>query len=199
MRTQEVEDPVESAGESPRPAFSLDPPTDSRPECLPHRGSSAAATTDAERLQFVLEGSDDGYWDWDVASGRVQVNRRWWELRGLNPTQDLSLNVDGWAETIHPGDVAVVGDRAFVADGSSGLRVVDVSDPGSPSEVTGLPATGPAHQVEVQVALEETGPGQGLDESVHDRLLMLRPRSSDGGCGRFPWKTERLARAVTFP
>ena len=29
----------------------------------------------------------------------------------------------------------------------------------------------PAHQVEVQVALEETEPGQGLDERVHDRIL----------------------------
>src|SRR5262249_43886397 len=33
----------------------------------------------------------------------------------------------------------------------------------------------PAHQVEVQVALEETGPSQDLDESVHDQLLLQRP------------------------
>jgi CSLREA domain-containing protein len=59
----------------------------------------------------------------------------------------------GSLDTTSASDVAVLGDRAFVADGSSGLRVVDVSDPGSPREVVGLPATGPAHEVEVQDGL----------------------------------------------
>jgi CSLREA domain-containing protein len=59
----------------------------------------------------------------------------------------------GSLDTDAAGDVAVVGNRAFVADGSSGLRVVDVSDPSSPREITGLGATGPAHQVEIEDGL----------------------------------------------
>jgi hypothetical protein len=51
-----------------------------------------------------------------------------------------------------PGDVAdveVVGNLAFVADGAAGLRVLDVSDPASPSEIGSLDTPGLATDVEV--------------------------------------------------
>ena len=51
-----------------------------------------------------------------------------------------------------PGDVAdveVVGNLAFVADGAAGLRVLDVSDPASPSEIGALDTPGLATDVEV--------------------------------------------------
>jgi hypothetical protein len=45
--------------------------------------------------------------------------------------------------------VAVVGDLAYLADGSSGLRVIDVSDPASPVELGSLDTPGYAYGVEV--------------------------------------------------
>jgi PAS domain S-box-containing protein len=30
-----------------------------------------------ERLSFVVDGSNDGFWDWDVPTGRVTFSRRW--------------------------------------------------------------------------------------------------------------------------
>ena len=35
-----------------------------------------------ERLKFVLEGSQLGFWDWDLESGGVKRNERWAEMLG---------------------------------------------------------------------------------------------------------------------
>jgi hypothetical protein len=46
-------------------------------------------------------------------------------------------------------DVVVVGEVAYVADSSSGLRLIDVSDPAAPVEIGALDTPGKAHDVTV--------------------------------------------------
>jgi hypothetical protein len=55
-----------------------------------------------------------------------------------------ALDTPGSAE-----DVALVGDLAYVADGSSGLRVIDISNPALPVEIGALDTPGQAIDVEV--------------------------------------------------
>ncbi|NRA00125.1 MAG: hypothetical protein HRU01_26785, partial [Myxococcales bacterium] len=55
-----------------------------------------------------------------------------------------ALDTPGWAS-----DVEVVGGLAYVADGSSGLRVIDVSNPAAPVELGALDTPGGALNVEV--------------------------------------------------
>lgn len=64
-----------------------------------------AHMVDERRLQFVLEGSGDGYWDWDVQTGHVEVNRRWWELRGRTVGLSPKITVDDWKSSVHTDDL----------------------------------------------------------------------------------------------
>ena len=71
---------------------------------------------------------------------------------GDDPGPTIPTAVDGdcidYADYVHhtgsidtPGQawcVAVSGDHAFVADGASGLQVIDISDPASPQSVTSI-------------------------------------------------------------
>ena len=57
-----------------------------------------------ERLQFVLKGSELGYWDWEAASGNMIVNDRWYEMLGYS-RNDFEPTVDNWHALVHPEDM----------------------------------------------------------------------------------------------
>ncbi|HET8722572.1 MAG TPA: PAS domain S-box protein [Anaeromyxobacteraceae bacterium] len=56
-----------------------------------------------ERLSFVIDGSDDGFWDWDVATGTVTFSRRWAQMFGYD-VGELEPGVATWERMIHPED-----------------------------------------------------------------------------------------------
>ncbi|MBF0204326.1 MAG: transporter substrate-binding domain-containing protein [Desulfamplus sp.] len=56
-----------------------------------------------ERLALVLEGSQLGYWDWDIITGHVQRNSRWAEMLGYT-LDEIILNVKQWTDLHHPDD-----------------------------------------------------------------------------------------------
>ncbi|MFP5211852.1 MAG: hypothetical protein ACLGPL_00595, partial [Acidobacteriota bacterium] len=43
-----------------------------------------------ERLKFVLEGSQLGFWDWNIETGEVTRNERWAEMLGYT-IQEIEL------------------------------------------------------------------------------------------------------------
>jgi diguanylate cyclase (GGDEF)-like protein/PAS domain S-box-containing protein len=56
-----------------------------------------------KRLSRVLEGSDQGYWDWNLQSSAFQVSARWETMLGFAPGEmDVSLN--NWPACVHPDD-----------------------------------------------------------------------------------------------
>jgi PAS domain S-box-containing protein len=59
-----------------------------------------------ERLALALAGGELAIWDWDLASGALVWNDRWWVLRGLPARQTPSLEV--WQRSVHPEDLARV-------------------------------------------------------------------------------------------
>ncbi|MBM3300557.1 MAG: PAS domain-containing protein, partial [Deltaproteobacteria bacterium] len=56
-----------------------------------------------ERLKYVLEGSRDGFWDWNLETGEVHRNERWAEMLGYS-LEDLALTVSQWQNLVHPED-----------------------------------------------------------------------------------------------
>jgi diguanylate cyclase (GGDEF)-like protein/PAS domain S-box-containing protein len=56
-----------------------------------------------ERFRLAIEGSQDGVWDWDLATNRVMRTRRWKEILGYDDA-DISDRVDDWKSRIHPDD-----------------------------------------------------------------------------------------------
>jgi two-component system cell cycle sensor histidine kinase/response regulator CckA len=58
-----------------------------------------------ERLKLVLEGSQQGFWDWNLETGEIKRNERWAEMLGYT-LQEIDSSVQQWLSLIHPADRA---------------------------------------------------------------------------------------------
>lgn len=56
-----------------------------------------------EQLRLVLEGAEQGFWDWDIASGTVERNQRWAEMLGYT-YEEIKHTPQQWIDFIHPDD-----------------------------------------------------------------------------------------------
>ncbi len=66
--------------------------------------SEKAKSESEERLQLVQDGSNDGIWDWDIQSGKIEINRRWAEMIGYAP-DEIKRHVQSWVDLVHPDDL----------------------------------------------------------------------------------------------
>lgn len=57
-----------------------------------------------ERFGLVIDGSNDGIWDWDPLADRAWVSPRWREVHGLDPAGPGPVAVADWLAAIHPED-----------------------------------------------------------------------------------------------
>lgn len=68
------------------------------------RRAEAALREQEERLSLVLEGSRDGFWDWDVVTGEVFYSAGWLSMLGYAPGE-VEPHVRAWERLLHPEDV----------------------------------------------------------------------------------------------
>lgn len=61
-----------------------------------------------EQLRFVLEGSELGYWDWNIATQTVKRNERWATMLGYT-YEEIESTTQQWSDFIHPDDRESVG------------------------------------------------------------------------------------------
>jgi PAS domain S-box-containing protein len=61
----------------------------------------------AQRLEFVLEGSNDATWEWDIIADQAVLNTKYYELMEYAPGE-VDLNFAFFMTTIHPDDVSEV-------------------------------------------------------------------------------------------
>ncbi|MCA1796207.1 MAG: PAS domain-containing protein [Geobacteraceae bacterium] len=57
-----------------------------------------------ERLRLALDGSRDGFWDWDVSTGSNIVDARWCRMLGYE-LEDIEPHIEQWEKLIHPEDI----------------------------------------------------------------------------------------------
>jgi diguanylate cyclase (GGDEF)-like protein/PAS domain S-box-containing protein len=57
-----------------------------------------------ERYALAAAGSNDGLWDWDLASNRIFLSPRWKEMLGHQP-QEVGDGAEEWFSRVHPEDV----------------------------------------------------------------------------------------------
>ncbi len=67
------------------------------------RQAEMALQDSEERLKLVLEGSNDGYWDWDIESGAVNLSPRFAAMLGCKP-DEISFTISELMNLIHPDD-----------------------------------------------------------------------------------------------
>ncbi|MCM2286421.1 MAG: PAS domain-containing protein [Desulfobacula sp.] len=56
-----------------------------------------------KRLSFVLDGSQLGFWDWDIPTGKVIRNEVWAQMLGYT-LEEVELTVKQWTDLHHPDD-----------------------------------------------------------------------------------------------
>ncbi len=56
-----------------------------------------------ERWQLALEGSDDGVWDWGIATDTMWFSARWKALLGY-AEHEFANNFEAWRRVLHPDD-----------------------------------------------------------------------------------------------
>ena len=60
-----------------------------------------------KRWQLVLEGNNDGIWDWDCTTNQVFFSTRYKTMLGYKE-DELPPNVDSWMKLVHPDDFSRV-------------------------------------------------------------------------------------------
>lgn len=54
------------------------------------------------RLDLALDAADQGTWEVDLSTGRIEVSERMARLMGVPPGEELTL--EGWTQRVHPDD-----------------------------------------------------------------------------------------------
>jgi PAS domain S-box-containing protein len=88
-------------------------------EVITRRKLAERALVESEqRLRLALENASQGLWDWNVATGEVVLDERWWRILGHEPGE-LPSRLESWERTIHEDDRARVSDalaRSLASD-----------------------------------------------------------------------------------
>jgi PAS domain S-box-containing protein len=58
-----------------------------------------------EQLQFAIQGSGVGLWDWEVQTGRILFNSRWAEIVGYSLEEVAPISIETWLRLAHPDDL----------------------------------------------------------------------------------------------
>lgn len=57
-----------------------------------------------QRLNRVIEGSDQGYWDWNLQTNIFEVSARWETMLGYEPGE-VNVAPEHWSALVHPDDL----------------------------------------------------------------------------------------------
>ncbi len=57
-----------------------------------------------KRLSYVLEATGEGVWDWNITTGELMHNQRWYDLLGLS-AEDMSGNLNDFTKRLLPEEL----------------------------------------------------------------------------------------------
>lgn len=60
-----------------------------------------------ERLQIVFEGSNDGFWDWNIEKDEIFYSKHYYEILGYR-NGEIKSDLFSWQSRIHPEDMEIV-------------------------------------------------------------------------------------------
>ncbi|RXK85156.1 PAS domain S-box protein [Chlorobaculum sp. 24CR] len=66
---------------------------------------NAELKKELNRLSLVIEGTNAGYWDWNIQTGLVSINRAWAEMIGFTQEELGQVTIETWESFCHAGDL----------------------------------------------------------------------------------------------
>ena len=57
------------------------------------------------QFNMVIEGTNVGYWDWNIQTGELTINERWATITGHTIANLKPINIDLWIRLCHPDDI----------------------------------------------------------------------------------------------
>lgn len=82
-------------------------------EITERRMAEEALRRERERLQFVIDGSRLGVWEWNVQTNETVFNETWAELIGYTLEELMPYSYATWEGLLHPDDVEPAKDALF--------------------------------------------------------------------------------------
>lgn len=70
-----------------------------------------ATQAERNRLEFVLEGTKAGLWEWNVQTGETVFDDRWAALIGYRLDELTPISIDTWVQLTHPDDLSLAKER----------------------------------------------------------------------------------------
>ena len=76
-----------------------------------HALEERASTLEAQNqtLSMVVEGTQAGYWDWNVKTGKLIINAEWASLIGYSLDELQPITINTWINLCHPDDLPLSG------------------------------------------------------------------------------------------
>lgn len=60
-----------------------------------------------ERFKLVIEGSNEGWWDWDLLTNQLFYSPKWWHILGYQNNELINI-ANFWYKIVHPDDIDFV-------------------------------------------------------------------------------------------
>lgn len=76
-------------------------------ELAASRAREQALGESEQRWRWMVDGSDDGGWDWDLRTNEAFMSPSWFEMLGLAPGE-MPCNAETWNSLMHPDDAEAV-------------------------------------------------------------------------------------------
>ncbi len=58
-----------------------------------------------QQLKMVVDGTNAGYWDWNIQTGKLTINERWANITGYTLDELSPVTIDTWIRLCHPDDL----------------------------------------------------------------------------------------------
>jgi PAS domain S-box-containing protein len=72
---------------------------------------AAALEASNRTLDMVVEGTDVGYWDWNIKTGELKINAEWASLIGYTLDELQPISIKTWTTLCHPDDILLSNQR----------------------------------------------------------------------------------------
>ncbi|MBD3315258.1 MAG: PAS domain S-box protein, partial [Chitinivibrionales bacterium] len=59
-----------------------------------------------QRLDYIIEGTDIGTWEWNILTGETTFNERWAQMVGFTLDELSPISIQTWTNLCHPDDLA---------------------------------------------------------------------------------------------